>query len=1851
MNISLLMRTLRRLPLMVLLVAVAAALGLWLNHTNNVPSRLAKTSVPASPSAPIAPAPENAPGHSNQASTASRPATVAFTDWTKRFLNTPTTEQGSVTGSGLDLAKARRAFLENLIKTDPRAALEQAVPDDMRRQLPADIQAQLEQRVSGKGFFGVLVANYPDEGRSEVTREVILDHRRYEAYVYGRRFSQTTRERENLWGIAIGSSLAVHEEPIRALTAAEAAGLDAKANCPVSALPADTHGTPAFAEVAGRIEKFCGAGHLAALSQRLAADGGLGGDGGEPPIAHDGWTQGPRSVLFMRVTYPDDPSEAITESAAYSLMDGVSAWYAETSYNTTWLVTDVTPLMVLPQTKAWYCENGDGFLLSDSREIARAYGYDTDNYNLDIVRFPSPGTGCNNYGYGGKAYVRGKGVWMLSNSSGVMIHELGHNYGVWHANFWTGLGDGIISHGSHVEYGNPYDVMGSSGSSGQFNAAFKNQLDWLQDSYVQTVSTSGTYRIFTFDAASLTTGQNYALKIRKDYDRNYWAEFRRKYANAWFLNGVMLNFDPWNNGVTNNGSGTSLLDTTPGTPTGNSSKDDSAVVIGRTYSDAASGIHLTPVARGDGSLPENWIDVVVNLGNFPTNNAPTNTLIADRFSAATNVTVNFSALAGDPDGDALAYAWDFGDYTFGPNAPNASKAWSVAGDYIVRCTVSDMKGGIHTHKVLITVGSPTTFRASGRITVNGAPLEGVRVHNGQSGASYRGSSTDSDGYYTVPGLAAGSHTLTAVKYGYTAAASGWGNPITVGPHATNLDFTATALTTVGFTLLDTNMNEAGLDTGVVRITRSGNTNLALPVRLNRTGSALFTTDYTMNSAPTGLPLVVWFAAGVTNLDLTLTPVADALSEGPESITLTLIEDASYVLVPSAEVTMVLNDDDVAVRPTIGVVVNNSNGPLGDNLAAESGNDAGVFLFSRAGSVANELLVHYTVSGVATPGADYVPLSGVVSVPAGQGFATVTLNVLDDAEVEGNETVIVTLVTDAAYAINGSASNATVTILDDDPVTVTVVATDNVASESSNNGTVVFNRIGSVAANLVVNYALSGTASNGADYSALSGTITIPAGRPNVTLTITPINDTAVEGDESVMVTVLSSAAYNVGHPGSAEITLQDNEISTATLTASDAAATEPGANTGAFTFTRTAPFTNDLTVLYNVTGTAVPGGDYAALSGSVFIAAGVTSVVVTVTPLDDTILEADESVAVSLLPDAAYVAGTTTPLTVTIKDDDGGTGALAAIGFTTAASQGLESDTSVYVSLRLSTNLPGNASVNYTVTGGGATGGGTDFTLASGTLVFPTNEFSRYLSFSVVNDTLAETNETIIITLSNPTNAVLDVLSNHAYTIIDDDVSGLLTLSTPDATAHETGLGTATFRITRAGLTTNDQTVFLQILGSANAPADYSPLPTVVVIPAGTNSVDLIVTPVDDATDETNETVTIKMLPSPGARLGSPNPASITIVDDDDSNLLPVVKVEAVDPWASEPGVDTGTFRISRDRGTNAALVISFTVGGAAVSGTDYTNLGTSVTLPAGVWETNLVVYPRNDSTYETNETVVLNLSVLAAYRVDPLAAAATVFIVDDEQGVSVSGSGVSAEDGSSTGTFVLSRTGSTLSNLTVFFRWAGTATTNDFTPFSTNIVIPAGSNAVALPIAAISDGTNEGLETLVLTLATNAAYTVLTQNTAAIVLVEGGAVSPWNFWRAVQFTAGELNNPQISGADADPDGDGVRNLLEYAFNRLPKIADAGGSFTGGFEVLPGPTNSYVVRFTRRLPPTDLSYAVEVTSDFNVWQTGVSVAQEILPAVADGNGITETVRCIIPPGPGVPGQKFVRLNVTLLPGP
>ena len=159
--------------------------------------------------------------------------------------------------------------------------------------------------------------------------------------------------------------------------------------------------------------------------------------------------------------------------------------------------------------------------------------------------------------------------------------------------------------------------------------------------------------------------------------------------------------------------------------------------------------------------------------------------------------------------------------------------------------------------------------------------------------------------------------------------------------------------------------------------------------------------------------------------------------------------------------------------------------------------------------------------------------------------------------------------------------------------------------------------------------------------------------------------------------------------------------------------------------------------------------------------------------------------------------------------------------------------------------------------------------------------------------------------------------------------------------------------------------------------------------------------------------------------------------------------------------------------------------------------------------------------------------------------------------------------------------------------------------------------------------------------------YLVGTPATDTVLLQD----APFDAWRLAEFTAQELMNPNISGPNADPDLDGLLNLLEYAFGFDPHTPDASNGFSGAMETIPviggAAREAYVVRFHRRLEATDLVYEVQVSTDLVNWNSGPNYSRALSPAISDGNGVTETLRVEIFGSATSPGQRYVRLRVRL----
>ncbi|GAH78594.1 unnamed protein product, partial [marine sediment metagenome] len=112
------------------------------------------------------------------------------------------------------------------------------------------------------------------------------------------------------------------------------------------------------------------------------------------------------------------------------------------------------------------------------------------------------------------------------------------------------------------------------------------------------------------------------------------------------------------------------------------------------------------------------------------------------------------------------------------------------------------------------------------------------------------------------------------------------------------------------------------------------------------------------------------------------------------------------------------------------------------------------------------------------------------------------------------------------------------------------------------------------------------------------------------------------------------------------------------------------------------------------------------------------------------------------------------------------------VQYTQATSNGSEGVTPVTVYVSLSAVSSKDISVDYSVTGGTATGSGTDYTLADGQLSFLAGEDSAAINITIVNDSDIELEETITLDISNPSNATLGGQTTHTFTINDNDNDG-----------------------------------------------------------------------------------------------------------------------------------------------------------------------------------------------------------------------------------------------------------------------------------------------------------------------------------------------------------------------------------------------------------------------------------------------------------------------------------------------
>jgi Gametolysin peptidase M11 len=233
-------------------------------------------------------------------------------------------------------------------------------------------------------------------------------------------------------------------------------------------------------------------------------------------VAGKGAFKGEQKVLVVPVTW--GPQPATVDEIRRVVFTETDAFMRAASYGKTWLAGDVTPWQ---QSYAARPECDARAIAATARDAAAAAGFDPGRYDRFVFVFPRIDCPWRGLGSGEQTWING------APDRKVVAHELGHTYGLAHANSWEcGFGACRV-----VEYGDPYSTMGFG--EGDFNVFEKSFLGWITN--VARPEQAGAYQL---DRVELPGSAPQAMVVTTAATE-YWFELRLEQIRAPFRGGIL----------------------------------------------------------------------------------------------------------------------------------------------------------------------------------------------------------------------------------------------------------------------------------------------------------------------------------------------------------------------------------------------------------------------------------------------------------------------------------------------------------------------------------------------------------------------------------------------------------------------------------------------------------------------------------------------------------------------------------------------------------------------------------------------------------------------------------------------------------------------------------------------------------------------------------------------------------------------------------------------------------------------------------------------------------------------------------------------------------------------------------------------------------------------------------------------------------------------------------------------------------------------------------------------------------------------------------------------------------------
>jgi len=562
------------------------------------------------------------------------------------------------------------------------------------------------------------------------------------------------------------------------------------------------------------------------------------------------------------------------------------------------------------------------------------------------------------------------------------------------------------------------------------------------------------------------------------------------------------------------------------------------------------------------------------------------------------------------------------------------------------------------------------------------------------------------------------------------------------------------------------------------------------------------------------------------------------------------------------------------------------------------------------------------------------------------------------------------------------------------------------SEDSGSVSTTVVRSGGSVGEVSIDFALAdGSATASLDYQAQAGTLVFAEGELSKTITISIIDDSGYEEEESFSVTLSNVQGDNasLGADFSAEVTIADDDQAPAAGAISlalDSVSIDENAGAVSLELQRTGGSAGEVSVYYEtLDGTATAAVDYAAASGTVVFAEGEAQKTISVQIIDNAEFNVDKSFSL-LISNATGGAVLSEPSVaqVTIVNDD----AIPATGAFELAVDAVrvpETAGSLQVTVNRNNGSDGAASVTLRSVEVSATAA-SDFQALNEVLTFDAGQTSTAATLTLLDDGIYEGDEIIQLELVNAVGATIGNRSQSLVTIVDDEVPpspGVLQFSGNEYRANEDA-GLVILTVLRSGGSAGSVSVDLDtVAGSASAGSDFEPLSTTLTLVDGQTTATAEILVYDDTVYEGTESFAVGLAnASGGATIGTVASADIIISDNDPVPSSGVVRFSGATYAVSEAG-QAVTITVMRTDGNFGAVSVDYsTANDTAMAGQDYSGTSGTLNLADQQDSATIEISIIDDSSDESDETFSVTLSNPGNTSIGAVGEA-TVTIQDDD--------------------------------------------------------------------------------------------------------------------------------------------------------------------------------------------------------------------------------------------------------------